>query len=185
MKMVNTIQKSIERKFKSNESVTPDKEEENISMVRMESFFKPVYFSQSDFWFTPYSSVSRSSSLYSLNSMSESQYSIARSVTPDPQNKSQLTIRTSKIEIKLETGVSDQIPLILLSVSLNGVDALSNWTTKPSISLTLGLEMSYFNDTRNVWEPVVEPVEDIHYGKLRPYELLVDVCFVFYLFSFD
>jgi hypothetical protein len=172
MKMMNSIQKSIERKFKSNELITPDFDE-NFSKIKIESFFTPIFFTQSDFWFTPNSNLSRSSSLYSVSSMSDSQYSLARSATPDPQNKSSLNIRTSKIEIKLETGVSDQIPLILLSLSLNG--ELSNWTTKPSISLTLDLEMSYFNESLNVWEPVIEPVEDIRYDKLKPYQLLIDV----------
>ncbi len=35
---------------------------------------------------------------------------------------------------------------------------------KPSISLTLNLGMSYFNEALNVWEPVIEPVEET-----RPY----------------
>jgi len=103
LKMFNTIQKSIEKKFKSNEHVTPDRNE-HFSSVKMASFFEVISFSQSDFWFTPNSSMSRSSSM-----MSDFQYSIARSATPDLQNKSQLLVRTSKIEIKLETGVSGQI----------------------------------------------------------------------------
>lgn len=80
------------------------------------------------------------------------------------------------MEIKLETGVQDQIPLVCLSLSLNG--EFSNWILKPTITLTINLEMSYFNEALNVWEPVIEPVEDIHSEKLRPYQILIDVSLI-------
>jgi len=77
------------------------------------------------------------------------------------------------MEIKLETGVSDQIPLVCLSLSLNG--EFSNWIVRPSLSLVLNVEMSYFNESLNVWEPVIEPVEDTYSEKLRAYQLTIDM----------
>ena len=50
---------------------------------------------------------------------------------------------------------------------------------KPSISLTLNLEMSYFNEALNVWEPVIEPVEETNSEKLRPYQLSIDVIYYY------
>jgi hypothetical protein len=180
LKMINSIRKSIDKHFKSNDLANLIDKEEYATCVRIESFFNPISFEKSDFWFTPLSSLTRSSSIFS---MSESNYSIAASTTSgggtDAQNKSQLAIRTSKMEIKLETGVQDQVPLICFSLSLNG--EFSNWTMKPSISLTLNLEMSYFNEALNVWEPVIEPVEETNSEKLRPYQLSIDVIYYFCL----
>ncbi len=88
------------------------------------------------------------------------------------KSRSELLIRTSKILIKLESGVSEQIPLIALSVCLNG--EYSNWTFSPTLSLKLSLEMSYFNEALGSWEPIVEPVEDER-EQLRPYELFLDM----------
>lgn len=180
LKMIDSIQNSINKRFKSNELVLPDNREEVLTQVKLESFFHPLAFGQSDFWFTPFSSLSRSASVFSVlsstsgtsASLSESSYNLGRS-SPGNQNKCQLTIRTSKMEIKLETGVSDQIPLVCLSLSLNG--EFSNWIVRPSLSLVLNVEMSYFNESLNVWEPVIEPVEDSYSEKLRAYQLTIDV----------
>lgn len=92
LKMIDSVQRSIEKKFKSNELQLPDKEE-NFSHVKIESFFHPQSFTQSDFWFTPLSSISRSISLFSglsSISMSESRYSVGKSSSTDIQNKSQV-----------------------------------------------------------------------------------------------
>jgi hypothetical protein len=78
----------------------------------------------------------------------------------------------TKVLIKLEAGTSEQMPLIALSLSLAG--ELSNWLTSASLSLRVGVEVSYFNEALTAWEPVIEPVEDSN-DSLHPYEVFLDM----------
>lgn len=45
------------------------------------------------------------------------------------------------------------------------------------LSLSLTLEMAYFNESKSAWEPVVEPVEQKN-DKLLPYEIFIEVYIV-------
>jgi hypothetical protein len=169
LKMATSIQNSVSQRFKSE--VIEVKEENKVSSV---SLFQTMSFDSGDFWFTQnkfnstnFDSMSMSSSSSDL-SMSQSRR-MSEFVNPD---KSQLIIRTSKVYIKLEAGVSEQIPLIGLNLSIHG--EFTNWSFKPCLSIALNLEMAYFNESLSVWEPVIERIE-LPNENFKPYELLIDM----------
>ncbi len=169
IKMAASIQNSVSQRFKNN--LVEIKEENKVSPV---SLIQTLSFEAGDFWFTQnkfnsisFESLSTSSSASDL-SMIQSQR-MSDFVTFD---KSQLIIRTSKVYIKLEAGVSEQIPLIGLNLVING--EFTNWTFKPSLSLAINIEMAYFNESLSVWEPVIERIE-LPNECFKPYELLIDM----------
>ncbi len=171
LKMATSIQNSVSQRFKSE--VIEIKEENKVSSV---SLFQTMSFDSNDFWFTQnkfnstnFDSMSMSVSSSSSDlSMSQSRR-MSEFVNPD---KSQLIIRTSKVYIKLEAGVSEQIPLIGLNLSIHG--EFTNWSFKPCLSIALNLEMAYFNESLSVWEPVIERIE-LPNESFKPYELLIDM----------
>jgi hypothetical protein len=83
-----------------------------------------------------------------------------------------MIIRTAKIFVKLEAGVSEQIPLIGLSLTCCG--EITNWTSKLGLSLTATIDMAYFNEAKSVWEPVIEPTEQKN-DRLTPFSLSIEV----------
>ncbi len=151
--------------------------EKNLTTWTSESaMFSPLTFDTNDFWFTQnknQESMSHSNSSSNIDSSSSSRRDSQLQII----EKSKLIIRTDKISVKLEAGVSEQIPLIGLNLLING--ELNNWKFSPSLNFRINLEMAYFNEALTAWEPVIEPVEDEN-EKLRPYEIFIDVIFSFY-----
>ena len=193
IKMLNSIQNSLNQRFKSEEIC---ERKETITNTSDLSLFNPVSFDTDEFWFTQLKdeNMSQSSSSSDLGSLEDG--SRRGSEFPRIQKEQvsfkwfkwmnffiwftqnlwyiifKLLIRTGKISIKLEADVSEQIPLVGLNLSANG--EINNWTLNPSLSVKINLEMAYFNEALTVWEPVIEPVEDVN-ENLKPYELSIDV----------
>ena len=169
IKMAASIQNSISQRFKNN--IVEIKEENKVSPI---SLFQTMSFEPGDFWFTQnkFNSISFDS-LSTSSSMSDLSMTQSRRMSDFvSQDKSQLIIRTSKVYIKLEAGISEQIPLIGLNLSING--EFINWAFKPCLSLAINLEMAYFNESLSVWEPVIERIE-LSNENFKPYELLIDM----------
>ena len=82
-------------------------------------------------------------------------------------------IRTSRIAVKLESGLGEQMPLMGLNLTVNG--EMNHWETRPSLNLEITLEMAYFNEALSSWEPVIEPVEHAP-DVFRPFKFNFDVC---------
>jgi hypothetical protein len=83
-----------------------------------------------------------------------------------------MEIRKASISIKLEAGISQKIPLVCLSTSIEG--EISNWRFKPFITVKAQLEMSYFDELLSVWQPVIEQIEGEN-KTFRSYKLSLDV----------
>lgn len=47
---------------------------------------------------------------------------------------------------------------------------------KLTLALTTTLEMAYFNESKSIWEPVIEPIEQKN-DKYSPYTLIIEVIF--------
>ncbi|RNA17062.1 vacuolar sorting-associated 13C isoform X2, partial [Brachionus plicatilis] len=166
IKMLNSIQNSMNKKFKIDS--TEVREE---TKVKFESLFQTIAFQPKDFWFTQRKeenfSLSRSSSLVS----SQSGFSVSSS-DQSASKKNQMIISTKNILVKLESGLSDQQPLLCLNIAANG--EFSNWTHKPYLSMNIVCQMAYFNESLSVWEPVIELVE-FKPDHLKPFEVSIQM----------
>jgi len=56
----------------------------------------------------------------------------------------------------LSIGANEYIPLILLQSSFSAT--VKDWTGRVNADATLKLQLSYYNETYNVWEPIIEPI---------------------------
>ncbi|CAF0704730.1 unnamed protein product [Brachionus calyciflorus] len=170
IKMLNSIQNSMNERFK-----TETIEEREETKVKYESLFKTIPFNFNDFWFTQLKNGKMKTSLMTSSSSSliSSQSGVSVSSSESSRViKNQMLIRTGKIIIKLEAGLSNQLPLLCLNVSANG--EFNNWSLKPSLNLNIICEMAYFNEKLSLWEPVIEPFEnkpDI----LKPFEVSIEM----------
>jgi hypothetical protein len=167
LKMVNSILTSLNNKFSV---ATPD----IVPQMKLpdESLFNSLNFNPNDFWFTKVESNLDNSS----SSLSLSEYSMTGSESMQSVSsrtcRTQLTLFTKNIHIKLESAVSEQIPLVGLNLSING--ELTNWSTKPQLNIAITLEMASFNEALTVWEPVIEPIE-FRPDQFKPYEISIDM----------
>lgn len=70
----------------------------------------------------------------------------------------QLTLNTESIVVVLETSYGSRtMPMLLLETKLNC--HIEDFSRKMHVTGTLDLEVSYYNDLLDVWEPLLEPVE--------------------------
>ncbi|XP_055333102.1 intermembrane lipid transfer protein VPS13C-like isoform X2 [Paramacrobiotus metropolitanus] len=84
----------------------------------------------------------------------------------------QLTLNTEAVVIVLETSYGPRtIPMLLLEAKFNC--AVEDFTKKMHCTGTLQLEVAYYNDLYDVWEPLLEPVEDSK--NYRPWQMQVEV----------
>ncbi|VIO96842.1 Uncharacterized protein BM_BM5678 [Brugia malayi] len=73
-------------------------------------------------------------------------------------HEQQGTIIMDSLIITLEAGMGNRtVPVVLLESST--VIALSHWSTLLAIDADVQFQISYYNETFCVWEPIVEPVE--------------------------
>lgn len=72
------------------------------------------------------------------------------------------------------------VPMILLTSSLNAT--VCNWSSELMLDGEMTLEMAYYNEIFNVWEPLIEPME-VKNG-YRPWELSVHVSATFCAWKF-
>ncbi|MFH4981578.1 hypothetical protein AB6A40_008287 [Gnathostoma spinigerum] len=78
-------------------------------------------------------------------------------------------IKLCSLIITLEAGKDDDTkPMILVESSFYGT--ASDWTSLLSMDAAMTLQVSYYNETFSVWEPVVEPVE-VEDGLWQPWRL--------------
>ena len=163
IKMINSINSSLDKRFKKIED---DKILETT--VDNECLFKPVGFTNNEFWFTQFKNPEN----MSVSSASSDVMGTIQESNLVVNKKCQLLIKTSKIYIKLESGLGEQIPLIGLNISLDG--EINDWLYKPNLSIGVLLEMAYFNEYLSVWEPVIEPIEQQN-DSFRPYEIKIEM----------
>ncbi|VDM07504.1 unnamed protein product [Wuchereria bancrofti] len=79
---------------------------------------------------------------------------IAASISHEQQG----TITMDSLIVTLEAGMGNRtVPVVLLESST--VIALSHWSTLLTIDADVQFQISYYNETFCVWEPIVEPVE--------------------------
>jgi vacuolar protein sorting-associated protein 13A/C len=65
--------------------------------------------------------------------------------------------------LTIEAGVKDFTrPMILLENTLQG--NIQNWSTQLMAKAETRLQISYYNETLNIWEPLIEPVLHEHTG---------------------
>ena len=70
----------------------------------------------------------------------------------------QMTINTESIVVILETSYGNRtMPMLLLETKVNC--SIEDFSRKMHLTGTLDLEVSYYNDLFDVWEPLLEPVE--------------------------
>ncbi|CAD5206105.1 unnamed protein product [Bursaphelenchus okinawaensis] len=78
-----------------------------------------------------------------------------------------------KFIITVEADVDDgTIPLILIESGLEG--SVSDWSGRMQLDSAFKLQMSYFNETFSVWEPVIEPIQRAS-GDWDPWQLTAKV----------
>lgn len=169
LKMLTSIQNSISQRFQVQEI---DKRVE--TQLELKSLFQTVPFTSDNFWF--FSSrfdPKRDGSMDDMSLVSsQSGGGLSSDASSSRAPKSQLMIRTSQIQIKLEAGVAEKVPLICLNVSVAG--EMTNWTFKPCLSLSVNIELAYFDELLSVWQPIIEPVE-LKTDQFKSYELLLDM----------
>eukprot|EP00117_Sycon_ciliatum_P045221 scpid1348/ scgid3145/ Vacuolar protein sorting-associated protein 13C len=76
------------------------------------------------------------------------------------------------IKFDIVHGDSTYVPVLALGVHTHDVE-IRDWTTQLSASLVLALEITYFNRSSGVWEPLLEPLEQSNSGVVRPWKLSV------------
>ena len=70
------------------------------------------------------------------------------------ESKDQLMIKISSAKIVVETGGMSSLPVLQLETSFTG--RLDGWT---KLSSSVALQMDYYNERVNAWEPVIEPID--------------------------
>uniref|UniRef100_A0A158Q918 VP13A protein n=1 Tax=Elaeophora elaphi TaxID=1147741 RepID=A0A158Q918_9BILA len=79
---------------------------------------------------------------------------VAASVSGEQQG----TITMESLIVTLEAGVDNRtVPVVLLESSV--IVAASQWSTLLAVDADVQFQLSYYNETFCVWEPIVEPVE--------------------------
>ncbi|OQV22887.1 Vacuolar protein sorting-associated protein 13A [Hypsibius exemplaris] len=84
----------------------------------------------------------------------------------------QLTLNTESIVVVLETTYGLRtVPMLLVEAKLNC--NIEDFSRKMHLTGLLELEVAYYNDAFDVWEPLLEPVEDIK--AYRPWQAQLEV----------
>uniref|UniRef100_A0A915CSW2 Vacuolar protein sorting-associated protein 13A n=1 Tax=Ditylenchus dipsaci TaxID=166011 RepID=A0A915CSW2_9BILA len=101
------------------------------------------------------------------------QHDIARTVAvPDHSEKAEFAIE--RFVVTVEAGLGDfTTPMILVESSVKA--AAENWTSQLGMDASLQLQVSYYNEAFNVWEPVVEPVQNKENGLWEAWALSMQV----------
>uniref|UniRef100_A0A915Q109 Vacuolar protein sorting-associated protein 13A n=1 Tax=Setaria digitata TaxID=48799 RepID=A0A915Q109_9BILA len=85
-------------------------------------------------------------------------YECAVDVVATVGHEQQGIITMGSLIVTLEAGVSNRtVPMVLLESSAK--IAASQWSTLLAVDADLQFQISYYNETFCVWEPIVEPVE--------------------------
>uniref|UniRef100_A0A914DD96 Vacuolar protein sorting-associated protein 13 n=1 Tax=Acrobeloides nanus TaxID=290746 RepID=A0A914DD96_9BILA len=84
------------------------------------------------------------------------------------------SINLKKFAVTLETGSEDEtVPMILLESSFNAV--AKDWSGRLNADATFQLQLSYYNETYSVWEPIIEPVLNTN-GEWESWQLTMKLC---------
>ncbi|XP_021940255.1 vacuolar protein sorting-associated protein 13 isoform X3 [Zootermopsis nevadensis] len=97
-------------------------------------------------------------------------------VEPVPPTGEICMLTAPSIVITMEAGVGNQtLPMILVDIGFQG--SVLDWSTQMNVSSGLTLQMAYYNSQLALWEPLIEPVEQVKDGRLThcPWELRADV----------
>ncbi|PAV62062.1 hypothetical protein WR25_11522 isoform B [Diploscapter pachys] len=81
----------------------------------------------------------------------------------DPSTRGQRAVEKAKVEIErisftLESGTETiPVPLIFLDIAISA--QANSWSSALNATADMSMQMSYYNEALNVWEPVIEQVE--------------------------
>uniref|UniRef100_F1KPF0 Vacuolar protein sorting-associated protein 13A n=1 Tax=Ascaris suum TaxID=6253 RepID=F1KPF0_ASCSU len=103
----------------------------------------------------------------------EEDFEPAVDVVAQLDHREEATIRMESLVITLEAGLGElTVPVILIESSFNGV--ASDWSALLSVDAAVHLQVSYYNETFSVWEPVIEPVE-VQEGQWRSWKINMEM----------
>lgn len=97
-------------------------------------------------------------------------------VAPKPPSGEICLLASPSITLSLEMEVgSDTIPVLAMQASFNA--QVKDWSSNLNVESTWAMQMSYYNITRAIWEPLIEPVEVLKDSKYIhvPWELKMEV----------
>ncbi|EFP12519.1 hypothetical protein CRE_29770 [Caenorhabditis remanei] len=82
-----------------------------------------------------------------------------KSRTDSMIGKENATVEIERISFTLEAGTGAiPVPLIFLDMLINA--EAHDWSSAMRVSSGISLQMSYYNESVSVWEPIIEPVEN-------------------------
>ncbi|XP_063230011.1 intermembrane lipid transfer protein Vps13 isoform X2 [Bacillus rossius redtenbacheri] len=89
-----------------------------------------------------------------------------------PAKQEVCIVSAPSVVVTMEAGVGTKtLPMIMLQLSFEG--SINNWSSQMSVDSGMTLQTAYYNSTLAMWEPLVEPVEEMHDGCVvhSPWEL--------------
>ena len=139
-------------------------EKEKKEPIDYGDLWKPKEFDDDDFWFIK---IDEGFDALSLESIS---------VAP-PKKDELCIVEVPSIAIIIENGYGvHTIPMLFIETSMDA--QIANWSSDMSVTSTLRLTMSYYNNLHALWEPLIEPVEVenlMGMTEYNPWELMFEL----------
>ncbi|XP_069674534.1 intermembrane lipid transfer protein Vps13 isoform X2 [Periplaneta americana] len=145
-------------------AVSADEAEDGEKEVDYADIWTPKKFEDSEYWFLK-TEVGEDAVLTTETTLE-----------PAPPTGELCIVTAPSVVITMEAGVGSQtLPMILAEIGFQG--SIVDWSTQMSLSSCLALQVAYYNSQLALWEPLIEPVEQVKDGRLLhcPWELRADI----------
>ncbi|CAH1965913.1 unnamed protein product [Acanthoscelides obtectus] len=149
-----------------------DKEKE-IEEIYYENIWEPKSFDDPDFWFlkTEYGTDA-------LDQLMHSQSIIDSRANQQTILQELCIISIPTIIVTVEAGVGNKtLPMLMLETGLKG--SVKNWSSQLGVEASMKMQMGYYNSRLALWEPLIEPVENVcgntNRQVITPWELKLEV----------